>query len=73
MNTKIKEHRREYILAIIVCIEVAVLAYFAYRYGVHHVDSDDATEMALAEQLSRKGGIMSSNWYYSTDLRVIHT
>lgn len=58
MNTKIKEHRREYILAIIVCIEIVVLAYFAYRYRIYHVDSDDATEMALAEQLSREGGFM---------------
>ena len=26
--------------------------------------------MVLASQLNREGGILSTNWYYSTELRV---
>ena len=35
-----------------------------------YLDSDMASEMVLASQLNREGGILSTNWYYSTELRV---
>ncbi len=69
----LREHWKEYILVLIVLTEIAILTFIAYRFGICHVDSDDATEMALAEQLSRESGFLSPNWYYSTDLRVVHT
>lgn len=34
------------------------------------LDSDMASEMVLAAQLNREGGILSTAWYYSTELRV---
>lgn len=35
-----------------------------------YVDSDMASEMVLADLLNREGGLMSTNWWYSTELRV---
>ena len=38
-----------------------------------YLDSDMSSELMLAELLSREGGIISKNWYYSTELRVLNT
>lgn len=35
------------------------------------VDSDLASEMILADLLNREGSIISTNWYYSTELSVL--
>lgn len=37
------------------------------------IDSDDASELILSKMLAEDGGIMSSNWYYSTEIRVLNT
>ena len=43
---------------------------FLWRCGHTMVDSDMASEMVLADLLNREGGVLSRNWYYSTELRV---
>lgn len=43
---------------------------FMLVYGRSLLDSDMASEMVLAAQLNREGGILSTAWYYSTELRV---
>ena len=40
-------------------------------YGAHNMDSDVASEMVLADLLNREGALLSSNWYYSTELRTV--
>ena len=37
------------------------------------IDSDDASELILSKMLAGNGGIMSSDWYYSTEIRVLNT
>ena len=37
------------------------------------LDSDMASEMVLAKQLFQNGKIISANWYYSTEIRVVNT
>lgn len=37
------------------------------------MDSDMASDMILAHLLSQEGGILSTKWYYSTELHVLHT
>ena len=39
-------------------------------YGSHNLISDDSAELMLARQLNEEGGIISENWYYSTELRL---
>lgn len=40
------------------------------RYGRSLLDSDMASEMVLASILNEEGGILTSSWRYSTELRV---
>ena len=42
-----------------------------WRFGRALLDSDMASEMVLADLLNKEGGVLSQNWYYSTELRVI--
>lgn len=46
------------------CITFAVLA----LYGRPYIDSDMASEMVLANLLKEEGGILSVNWWYSTEI-----
>lgn len=43
---------------------------FMVVYGRSRLDSDMASEMVLAAQLNKEGGVLSTAWYYSTELRV---
>ncbi len=36
------------------------------------VDSDMSAELLLADHLNSTGGIVSQNWYYTTEVRVFH-
>ena len=40
-------------------------------YGRPYIDSDMSSEMVLADLLNREGGLLSANWWYSTELRVL--
>lgn len=37
------------------------------------LDADMSSELVLGELLSQSGGILSNQWYYSTELRVLNT
>lgn len=64
---------RKLFLAILLIAEISLMVYMTWQYGAQWLDSDDSAEMILAELLSREGGILSKNWYYSTELRVFNT
>lgn len=50
-----------------------ILSFFIYRYSVYTLNSDAASEMVLAKHLADEGGgILSKNWYYSTDLNILN-
>lgn len=36
------------------------------------VDSDLASEMILSDLLNKEGSIISHNWFYSTELKVVN-
>ena len=69
----IRARRFRLLLAGILFLELALLVYANARWGPRHLDSDDSAEMILAELLSREGSVMSRNWYYSTEIRVLNT
>ena len=48
------------------CITMLVLC----LHGRAYIDSDMASEMILADILNKEGGLLSTNWWYSTELRV---
>lgn len=51
----------------------AVTITFYALYGERLMDSDQASELILANLLNRDGGILSGSWYYSTELRVLNS
>lgn len=55
-----------------------VLVAFLFAFYINHfidymLDSDMSSELILAELLSKEHGLLSANWYYSTELRVLNT
>ena len=56
-------------LVAVFCITVAVYV----KYGHHNLNADVSSDMVLAELLNREGALLSENWYYSTELRVVNS
>lgn len=48
------------------CITMLVLC----LYGRAYIDSDMSSEMILANLLQQEGGMLTTSWWYSTELRV---
>jgi len=44
---------------------------FFAKYGQAYLDSDMASEMVLANQLNNEGKLLSTNWFYSTEIRIL--
>lgn len=63
----------------LICSWIALFAVFAglVVYMSLHIkdllDADMSSELILAQQLKQSGGILSSNWYYSTEIRFLNT
>lgn len=57
-------------LCVLVIFEV-VQIFLMHIYTYRILNSDMSSELILARLLSQEGKIMSSNWYYSTELRVL--
>ena len=60
-------------LAALLAAQILLLTLLVWAFGTRRLDGDDAGEMILADLLAREGGILSTNWYYSTELRVLNT
>lgn len=54
------------LLTVAYCTTMLVFA----LHGRAYIDSDMASEMVLADLLNKEGGLLSTNWWYSTELRV---
>lgn len=56
-------------LALVVCF--AVLCVFLWRNVTDLLDSDMASDMIYADLLRQEGSFLSSNWYYSSEIRIL--
>lgn len=56
-------------LVFLACMAVSVGFYAAY--GQHNLDSDISSEFVLAQLLNEEGRLMTDNWFYSSELRVV--
>jgi len=66
------QNNKNTVFALLLFLVVFVTIVFSqYRMGTSYVDSDMAAEMVLAEQLNDEGVLLSRNWYYSTEIRII--
>ena len=52
---------------------VIVLGLFMIKHINALLDSDMSSEMLLAKMLSEENKVISQNWFYSTELRVLNT
>lgn len=57
------------ILVCLLCLAISVGTYAAY--GQHNLDSDISSEFVLAQLLNEEGRLLTDQWYYSTELRVV--
>lgn len=74
MKKKINGVRLERVVicaAFVLCI-LLTAAYLILGYGAY-LDSDMASELALAQHLVKKGTLISRTWRYSTEVRVLNT
>lgn len=56
-------------LALAVCF--AVLCVFLWRNVTDLLDSDMASDMIYADLLRQEGSLLSTNWYYSSEIRLL--
>lgn len=70
MKTYIKENKAPLLVLLAGWLNAIV---YAIVKGRTLMNSDVSSEFVLANLLNKEGGILSKNWYYSTELRVIHT
>ena len=59
---------------IVILIFFAVWAWdvgFAYKYGETALDADMASEMVLANKSNQDGVYLDTDWYYSTEIRIL--
>lgn len=47
--------------------------FFVIRFANNYIDSDMSSELVLARLLADEGSLISKNWFYSTELRVLNT
>lgn len=54
-------------------IMLAMFLRYLYTILPNNIDSDMASEMVFAKLLSEEGTLLSENWYYSSEIRVLST
>ncbi|WP_026516309.1 hypothetical protein [Butyrivibrio sp. MC2021] len=74
MLKKLKNEKlQDTLLWIFMVIGGLFTLFLIYKKDFYMENSDIASDMILGKLLSAEGGIMSQNWFYSTELHVIHT
>jgi hypothetical protein len=64
----------DYVSGLALIGSILILILLNILWGEHWIDSDMAAEMIFSKLLAEEGGIIaSSNWYYSTEFRVLYT
>ena len=65
------------VFAIVSWIALTIVFVTLVWYAAAHIedmlDSDMASEMILAKHLSQSGTLLSTQWYYSTEIRIVNT
>lgn len=67
------KHKWKIVIWLITIIEIGMISVLSYNYNGAWTDSDFASDLVLAEKLNEEHTLLSQNFYYSTELRVLHT
>ena len=69
-----EQRRRVYIILYALLVLITVFnAITTYKATFYALDSDAASEMILSNHLNQKNALLSKEWFYSTELRVLNT
>lgn len=71
MRTKLKNDFMKILPWLVLAAAYCCTLFFYAKNGMHNLDADISSEMVLADLLNEEGGLLSANWYYSTELRVV--
>ena len=53
-------------------LALGFISVFSYQYGWQWLDSDHSSEMILGKLLSKENVLVSKNWLYSTEIRLVY-
>ena len=70
MQKRLQKIRAEQIFFILSALFSILITYFI---TARCIDADASSELVLAEHLAKTGQILSTDWFYSTELRVLNT
>lgn len=74
MHLRNTKQTRTWLMAALWALFCLTILVYDWRFwAVNRLDADMASEQVLAELLSREGSVLSKDWYYSTELRVLNT
>ena len=59
--------------ALLFILAICLTLKTTYYATEHYLDGDASSELVLANHLAETGQVLSSDWYYSTELRVLNT
>ena len=68
-----KETKKQLLIGVALVLELLFLLLYLNGRIDRLLDSDMSSEMILGQLLARNNGILSDQWYYSTELRVLNT
>ena len=68
-----KETKKQLLIGAALVLELLFLLLYLNGRIDRLLDSDMSSEMILGQLLARNNGILSDQWYYSTELRVLNT
>ena len=54
-------------------IYLCLFGFMIYKFAYQHIESDTSSELILGKLLAEEGTLLSKNWLYSTELRVLNT
>jgi hypothetical protein len=69
---KLRDKAKTNVLYICIAGILAVFTWMAYVYGRQWLDSDMASEMILGNMLAKENRLVTPNWVYSTELRLVY-
>lgn len=70
MNGFMEKYRTAFLLLFLACFEICFFA-FLNKYMDLMISSDESSELLLGRILSEENQILSANWYYSSELRIL--
>ena len=71
---KKKESKMGFWMAVLLAVVtvMASILYFVF-FPDNLMNSDMAAEVLLSKLLAEEGGLISKNWFYSTEIRIVYT